>query len=361
MPISKEHMEALKNGNTQIQFAQENPKKSGSKAWERYEAYKGATTIAQASEKKAGWQDLTADFEKGFLKITQDMDVEVVQASTKRPAPEGTPDREAQARTKAQASDLLPRTLPTEVQDPISKVEMSAATIATLRAVMREEINTGMCALESRLTNKMDEQYIQMRKDLEEEKVARARLEERVAQLESNHVTKENKNEVTEEVDKSIAVIGGFGERTVEEAEKLVHELLEHVQGFHEVSMVDSNSVVGLAQFDTAGNAMKFIRSQKKHAGIQHAGLWVAENRSRAERNRAKIVSKLKKFLIELGNMNPKDVMVNYKMFKVVVRVGSKLTPLASVNEEMDLDWHDENVTPADVKTALEEFIANME
>ena len=78
---------------------------------------------------------------------------------------------------------------------------------------MREEINTGMCAWESRLTNKMDEQYIQMRKDLEEEKVARARLEERVAQLESNHVTKENKNEVTEEVDKSIAVIGGCGER----------------------------------------------------------------------------------------------------------------------------------------------------
>jgi len=183
------------------------PKKSGSKAWERYEAYKGTTTIAQATEKKAGWQDLTADFEKGFLKITQDMDVEVVRVSTKRPAPEGTPDRETQARTKTQASDLLPRTLPTEIQDPISKVEMSAATIATLRAVMREEINTGMCALESRLTNKMDEQYIQMKKDLEEEKVARTRLEERVAQLESNHVTKENKNEVTEKVDKSIAVL----------------------------------------------------------------------------------------------------------------------------------------------------------
>ena len=133
--------------------------------------------------------------------------MEVVRVSTKRPAPEGTPDRETQARTKTQASDLLPRTLPTEIQDPISKVEMSAATIATLRAVMREEINTGMCALESRLTNKMDEQYIQMKKDLEEEKVARTRLEERVAQLESNHVTKENKNEVTEKVDKSIAVL----------------------------------------------------------------------------------------------------------------------------------------------------------
>ena len=196
----------------------------------------------------------------------------MVQASTKRPALEGTPDREAQARTKAQGSDLMPRTLPTEIQHPISKVEMSAATIATLRAVMREEISTGMSALESRLTNKMDEQYIQMRKDLEEEMVARARLEERVAQLESKHVTKENKNEVSEEVDKSIAVIGGFGKNTVEEAEQLVHQLLEHVHGFHVVSMVDGNSVVGLAQFDTLGNALKFITSQKTHAGIQHAG-----------------------------------------------------------------------------------------
>ena len=49
------------------------------------------------------------------------------------------------------------------------------------------------------------------------------------------------------------------------------------MHGFHDVSMVDSNSVVGLAQFDTPGNAMAFIKSQKKHAGIQHAGLWVAE------------------------------------------------------------------------------------
>ena len=45
--------------------------------------------------------------------------------------------------------------------------------------------------------------------------------------------------------------------------------------------------------------------------------------------------------------------MVNYKVFKVVVKVGSKLTPLASVNEDMELDWHDENVASADVKTAL--------
>ena len=42
-----------------------------------------------------------------------------------------------------------------------------------------------------------------------------------MAQLESKQATKENRNDVTEAVDKFIAVIGGFGETTVEEAEKL--------------------------------------------------------------------------------------------------------------------------------------------
>ena len=312
-------------------------------------------------KKKAGWQNLSANFEKGFLKINQEMEVEVVQASTKRPAPEGTPDREAHARTKSLASDLMPRTLPTEIQDPISKVEMSAATIATLRAVMREEINIGMSTLESRLTNKMDEQFIQMKKDLEEERVARAKLEERVAQLESDHVTKENKNEVTEEVDKSIAVIGGFGEKTLEEAEKLAHELLEHVHGFHEVSMVDGNSVVGIAQFDTPGNAMKFIRSQKKHPQIQTNNLWVAENRSRMERNQAKIASKLKKFLIELANMSPKNVIVNYKLFKVIARENGKSMSIACVKNDLTIEWNDASNVPAVVQEAISEFISDME
>ena len=145
---------------------------------------------------------------------------------------------------------------------------------------MREEISIGMSAFESRLTNKMDDQFIQMKQDLEQERSARTMLEKRVAQLESKQATKENTNDVTDAVDKSIAVIGGFGETTVEEAEKLAHDLLKHVHGFHEVSMVDGNAIVGLAQFDTPAHAMRFIRSQKKHPQIQTNKLWVAENRA---------------------------------------------------------------------------------
>ena len=246
------------------------------------------------------------------------------QGSTKRPAPEGTPDREAQARTKAHASEMIPRSLPTELQDPISKVEMSAATIAALRMVVREEITNGMSAMENRITSKMDEQIGKMQQDMEEEKKARVLLETRLQVLEQKENLKSSPGD-----GKSIAVVGGFGEKTVEEAEELLRELLAHVDGFHEVTMVDSNTVVGLAQFHSPVQAMKFVRSQKKNEPIQKAGLWVSENRSKSERNRSKAVSKLKKFLIELRNFAPKDVIVSYKMFRVVVRLNGTLTPVS--------------------------------
>ena len=56
---------------------------------------------------------------QGILRIIEEMDVEG-QGSTKRPAPIETPDRETQA------SNLTPCTLRTEIENPISKVEMSA-------------------------------------------------------------------------------------------------------------------------------------------------------------------------------------------------------------------------------------------
>ncbi len=99
-----------------------------------------------------------------------------------------------------------------------------------------------------------------------------------------------------EEGEKSIAVVGGFGDKAVEEAEELLRELLAHVDGFHEVTMVDRNTVVGLAQFHSSVQAMQFVRSQKKNEQIQKAKLWASESRSKLERNRSKAVSKLKTF-----------------------------------------------------------------
>ena len=75
----------------------------------------------------------------------------------------------------------------------------------------------------------------------------------------------------------------------------------------------------------------------------------------------AKIVSKLKKFLIELANIPPKDVIVNYKLFKVIVRDNGKLMPIAFVKDDLTIDWNDASDVPAMVREAMQDFIADME
>ena len=79
MPLSQIQLEALKNPATIIQIQPDNPKKPGSKAFERFDRYKTATTIGDATSKGANWQDLTTDFEKEFLKIPDLMPVDEVQ------------------------------------------------------------------------------------------------------------------------------------------------------------------------------------------------------------------------------------------------------------------------------------------
>ena len=102
MPLSEGQISALKNGATSISIQTENPKKAGSKAWERFEKYKHATTIAEAMGNSANWQDLSGDFEKGYMKIVDAGD-ETMTSSAKRSAPEGTPDRK---HTPVQSSSL---------------------------------------------------------------------------------------------------------------------------------------------------------------------------------------------------------------------------------------------------------------
>lgn len=55
-------------------------------------------------------------------------------------------------------------------------------------------------------------------------------LEGKQASMETNSKIK------AEEVDNSIAAIGGFNNKSLEEAEGLLKELLIHVDGFHDVS-----------------------------------------------------------------------------------------------------------------------------
>jgi hypothetical protein len=121
-------------------------------------------------------------------------------------------------------------------------------------------------------------------------------------------------------VDKSRVVMGGFSEKTMEDFEEMVNDLMVGIQGFQQVEVIDCSPPIALATFETPLQAMKVIRSQKKMPKLQEHRLWISENRSKTERFRCKVVSKLKKFLIELCGFAAKEVFASYKNFKVVVR-----------------------------------------
>jgi len=362
MPLSQEQISALKNGETKIAVQMENPKKVGSKAWDRFDKYRHAKTIGEATQAGANWQDLTVDFEKGYFHLVASID-EDMPPSSKRSAPEGTPDRESQARasTRVPPSQMVPQVLVPEVSDPVTKVEMSAATIAALRMMMREEFTNGMNDMESRLLGRIDTALHEVRSEVAHERDARRLLEERVRQLEEQPRATKMPNHAEEEVDKSVVVIGGFADDVLEQAEEMVRELLAHVGGFKDVEIAGANSNIALATFDSPMHALKFVRNQRKHPMMMSNKLWAAENRSKNERNRCKILSKAKKFMIELGGHSPKDVVVSYKMFRVITKVNGKLVPTANVSEDLVVEWLNGAVPDANVREAVDGFINDME
>ena len=104
-----------------------------------------------------------------------------MSAPAKRSAPEGTPDREGQARAKMQLAGAVPQVL--EVDDPVTKVEMSASTIAASRAMLRERIDRGMADVEGRLAQKLEANFRQLKTKINAERAARQVLEEGVRQI----------------------------------------------------------------------------------------------------------------------------------------------------------------------------------
>ena len=176
MPLSAEQKLVLKSPSTKVKFEQENSKTPGSKAYQRYDKYKSSNTIGQATHQGTNWQDLTVDFEKGWLTTPDSPSImEVDVAHT-----EGTPHREATSRAKALARETEHH-LHVETQ----KVEMSPATIMALRMMLREEVT----AIEENITNKVASGIQEFKEELRQEKEARKELEERIAKLENDNKT----------------------------------------------------------------------------------------------------------------------------------------------------------------------------
>ena len=87
---------------------------------------------------------------------------------------------------------------------------------------------------------------------------------------------------------------------------------------------------------------------------------WIAENRSRSERMRCKVVSKMQKFLFEIGRVEAKDIKVNYKLFKVNARVSGRNLLVAPVNGNGELSWLHDNVPGAPVPPAWRKWNKDM-
>ena len=357
MPLSAEQKLVLKSSSTKVKFEQENPKTPGSKAYQRYDKYKSSNTIGEATHQGANWQDLTVDFEKGWLTTPDSpgiMEVDVASGA-KRAHTEGTPDREATSRAKALARE-------TEHHQHVEtqKVEMSPATIMALRMMLREEVT----AIEENITNKVASGITELKEELRQEKEARKELEERIAKLENDNKTQRTTAppDDVDIVDKDRVVIGGFSDMDGEEAEKLVHEVLLGVPGYQGAYATNPAPSVVMAQFDSPAMALRAIRNQKFNPKMQEHKLWASENRSPNERRRCKLVSKLKRMLIEHDKHEAKNVVVNYKWFHVRLRDGMGYRSVAMVTTDGKMEWMDKDgLVSATVKEAMAELEANME
>ena len=87
----------------------------------------------------------------------------------KRAASERTPDKETQSRSKRPSTDMVPRTFVPEKTDPVTKVEMSAATISALQAMMHSENQHGFMDMGQRFNNMLDKSVDELRKHSMEE------------------------------------------------------------------------------------------------------------------------------------------------------------------------------------------------
>ena len=91
---AKARSSALDDDSTKIISQSANPKQRESKAWHRFEKYKAAVTVGEATGLVAERSDLNNDLKNNFMTITK--------KDGKRAPATGSPDRESAERAKTQ-------------------------------------------------------------------------------------------------------------------------------------------------------------------------------------------------------------------------------------------------------------------
>lgn len=117
----------------------------------------------------------------------------------------------------------------------------------------------------------------ELQQELKKEKEARKKLEQRIQKLDGAKHQEQSHME-DGRVEKEKVVIGGFVDMDNEEAEKLLTDVLCDVPDFQFAYSTTPTPAVAFAQFDTAVNAMKFIRNHKKHSKMKDHKFWASKN-----------------------------------------------------------------------------------
>ena len=72
---------------------------------------------------------------------------------------------------------------------------------------------------------------------------------------------------------------------------------------------------------------------------------------------RCKVVSKIKKFTVEIGRAEAKNIKVNCKLFKVSAPVSGRYVFDVSIKGNGELSWLHDNAPGAPVREAVESFM----
>ena len=52
---------------------------------------------------------------------------------------------------------------------------------------------------------------------------------------------------------------------------------------------------------------------------------------------------------------------MSYKNFKVMLRINSKLVPVANVTADLDVEWLDNSIVNEEVREAMNNFMSDLE
>ena len=152
-----------------------------------------------------------------------------------RGAPKGTPDRKASARSKIPLTEVVPKVLAPQSNEAASRADMSPATVALLRTMMHDEIKSALEEMEPTFGSKLEESLQGLRKELAAEGDARHQLEQRIKSVKGRNIEAQQRYGRPmefDEVDKSVAVIGGFVAKAMEEVQCSMDELMNAVTGY---------------------------------------------------------------------------------------------------------------------------------